>query len=308
MGLAVGAHEAGPVDGEHHVQAQNGHVVDQHVEGALEEGGIDRHHGDHALLGKARGHADRVALGNAHIAEALGMGLGKGIQARAALHGGCDGANAAVFVRQLRKGLAEGVGKGPARGGKGLAGDGIEGPDAVEPVGVLLRRGVALALLCDDVQQHRAVHLLGLPQQVGDPGQIVAIHRPEILEAHVVEHVRADEPALEPFLEAVDAAVEGAAHRVAPGHGAPGALDAVVALAGADVGQVLGHAAHVGGDGHAVVVEDDDELLPADAGVVQALIGKAAGERAVAHQDHNVVVLPLQGPGPGHAQTHGNRV
>ena len=74
------------------------------------------------------------------------------------------------------------------------------------------------------------------------------------------------------------------------------------------VGQVLGHASHIFGDGHAVVVEDDQQRLPAQSRVGEALISQTAGERAVADEGGDMVVLPQQGPGPGHAQGHRHRV
>src|SRR5207253_11405902 len=77
-------------------------------------------------------------------------------------------------------------------------------------------------------------------------------------------------------------------------------LVAVVARVGAYVVQVLGERAHVGGDGHLVVVEDDDEAAVGVAGVVEGLEGHAAGHRAVADHGHDVVVLPLEVPRHGH--------
>jgi hypothetical protein len=42
---AVGAHQAGAVEREHHRQVLQRHVVDQLVVAALQEGGVDGHHG-----------------------------------------------------------------------------------------------------------------------------------------------------------------------------------------------------------------------------------------------------------------------
>ena len=70
------------------------------------------------------------------------------------------------------------------------------------------------------------------------------------------------------------------------------------------LGQHFSHAAHVGADGHAVVVEDYHDGLAADAGVGQALIGKSAGHGPVADYGRHVVALTHHGPRPGHAQRH----
>src|SRR5690606_41353773 len=47
------------VDGEQHVEVLHGDIVDQLVIGALEEGGVDRHH----RLGTFAGHAGRQGHG-----------------------------------------------------------------------------------------------------------------------------------------------------------------------------------------------------------------------------------------------------
>ncbi len=54
---------------------------------------------------------------------------------------------------------------------------------------------------------------------------------------------------------------------------------------------MLAHRADVAVDGHTVVVEDNDQRLAGRAGVVESLIGKAAGERAVADEGKHAVIL-----------------
>ena len=61
-------------------------------------------------------------------------------------------------------------------------------------------------------------------------------------------------------------------------------LEVVVGGLGPQAPQVGGHGAHVGVDGHAVVVQNDDQRFPGGAGVVEALVGKAAGQRAVSDE------------------------
>ena len=73
-------------------------------------------------------------------------------------------------------------------------------------------------------------------------------------------------------------------------------------------GQVIGHRPHVGGDGHTVVVENDQQLLAAGPGVGQPLIGQTTGEGPVADEGHDFIVLPQRLPGPDHTQSHRHRV
>ena len=65
---------------------------------------------------------------------------------------------------------------------------------------------------------------------------------------------------------------------------------------------MLGDTADIRSNGHAVVVQNDDQRLIALPGVVQALIGHAAGHRAVAQQGNHAVILLLQRPCARHAQ------
>ena len=54
---------------------------------------------------------------------------------------------------------------------------------------------------------------------------------------------------------------------------------------------MLAHRADVAVDGHTVVVEDHDQRLAGGAGVVEPLVSKTAGERAVADEGKHAVIL-----------------
>lgn len=62
------------------------------------------------------------------------------------------------------------------------------------------------------------------------------------------------------------------------------------------------------GDRHIVVVEHHEQRLPRGAGAVQRLIGHAAGQRAVADDCDNVVLLVFKRTCMRHAKRHRNRV
>ena len=308
VGLAVSPNQAGPIHRKHHMKLQDRNIVDQHIIGPLEEGGIDRNHRDHSLLGKPGGHCHGVALRYAGVTEALRMLGGKGIQACAALHGGSNGADAGIFVRKRGKGGSEGLGEAdgpPSCGGAGLR---IEGADAVEQIGVLLRRLIALSFLRDHVQDHGLFQISGLHQLPGQFFHVMSVHRAEVLIAHIVEHIGADQALFQALLEMVDAVINGAAHTRRFRGRTPGLFELVVTGPLADIGEVLRHRAYVWHNGHPVVVENDDQRLPAGARVIQALIGQAARQSTVAHQRDHIVVFPPQCPGPGHSQGNGNRV
>ena len=71
---------------------------------------------------------------------------------------------------------------------------------------------------------------------------------------------------------------------------------------------MLAHRADIAVDRHAVVVQNHDERLAARARVVKSLVGKTAGERAVADQRQYGIILMLQRPRPRHAERDGDGV
>ena len=179
----------------------------------------------------------------------------------------------------------------------------------MELAGILLRKRIALALHRVDVDQHRSVLLLRPLQHVAQAGQVVAVNGPQIGEAHVLEQGTAGPESffqgrLDPVVEAVQAVL----HRPLAKETPIPLFEMVVGRLAAQATQMGGHGPHVGVDGHAVVVENDDQRLPGGPGVVEALVGQAAGQGAVADKGQDAVILALQGPGSGHAQRHGHRV
>ena len=160
MGLAVGAHQSGTVHPQHHMEALEGDVVDQHIIAPLQEAGVHRKDRQHPLTGKARRHGGAMALRDAHIEEAVRVGPGEVAEARAVRHGGGDGADPGVLGRTVLQLAAEDGGKALSRGGH-HAGLRVEGTHAVVAARVPLGIGAALALHRPDVDQDRALELPG---------------------------------------------------------------------------------------------------------------------------------------------------
>ena len=73
-----------------------------------------------------------------------------------------------------------------------------------------------------------------------------------------------------------------------------------------DARQVVGDRADVAGDRHPVVVEDDQQVATRLPGVVQRLVGEAAGHRAVAQDGDDAVALPGEIAGGRHAERGGD--
>ena len=74
-----------------------------------------------------------------------------------------------------------------------------------------------------------------------------------------------------------------------------------------DAAEGLADGADVGRDRHPVVVDDQDDVAVGVAGVVHPLVGQPAGQRAVAHDGDDLVVLALEVARGGHAERGGHR-
>ena len=174
-----------------------------------------------------------------------------------------------------------------------LAGDDVELGHRVQLVVGALGRGVALALLGDDVDQHRLVGVVADVLQHRDQGvEVVPVDGPDIVEAQLLEQSPAGDHAAGVFLGLARGLLQGP--RQGAGHLLAQLAQRLVAAARDQAGHVGAHAADRRGDRHVVVVEDDDQLLGGLDGVVHRLVGHARAHRAVAdHGDDLVVVAAL---------------
>ena len=287
---AVVADQAGAVDGEDHRQALQADVLDEHVEGALQEGGVDGDHRPHAADGEAGGEDDGVLLGDADVEEALGEAPLELLEAGALRHRRGDGDDARVGLGEAHQRLAERLRVGGAHGRR-LAGAvaEMERPGAVERVGPRLGRLVALALDGLDVDDDRAARVDRLADALAQGVHVVAVDDADVGEAQLLEEHARHEQRLHRFLDVLAEAVRLLADG---GDAGDAALD-VLAQTGerrveADAVEVELQGAHVGADRHLVVVEDHDQRRAQVPGLVERLEGDAAGERAVAEHADDV--------------------
>ena len=91
MSRAIGANDTGTVDGEQYRQVLQCHVVHQLVVGALQEGGVNRHHGFYVATGQAGSKSNSMLLGNTDIEIAFGKASLKLHQSAAFTHGRGNG-------------------------------------------------------------------------------------------------------------------------------------------------------------------------------------------------------------------------
>ena len=245
-----------------------------------------------------------MSLRNAGVHKALRKLHREPIQAGAGGHGSCDGDDliagrsefAKALAKHLRKALAGALHHARLR---------VKGANPVIELGVLLRIMITFSLLGQHMNQDGTLHLFRPAKHALQLLYIVPIHRSHVVQANGTEHVIRENPGFDPLLHAVIQAVE----RRHVGEKLPiPALEIEIAGADAHSLQQPRHAAHIGIDGHVVVVEHDDHGLPAGRSGRQALVGQAAGQGAVPDHRHNVVVLMGEAPRLRHTQGDGHGV
>jgi len=169
-----------------------------------------------------------------------------------------------------------------------------------------LRRRVALALLGDDVDQHRAVlgvaHVLQHRQQVGE---VMPVDRPDVIEPELLEQgASGPEPAGE-LLGARRALFEhlGQVGRQLLGDLAQRAIGAPRQ----QPRQVGRHRADRRRNRHVVVVEHHDQPRVHRPRIVHRLVGHAGRHRPVADHAHHIVRLALEVARHRHPQPRRDR-
>ena len=249
-----------------------------------------------------------MLLRDPHVKEALRETVPEGAESRAVRHGSGHRHDVRILFRELDQLLRENVriireflfllrSSGPD----------VEGTDAVEAVRMELRRPVALALLRHHVDDDGVVQPFRLPEDPDHAPDIVAVHRTQIGDPHILEQHARDQELLDAVLGILDLPDDmGTDARNVPEGFRDLLLQLIVADARADGVQVIRNTADILGDRHSVVVQDDNEILFQSCGVVQGLIGHSAGQCAVSDHGDDAVVFPLQVPGFRHADAGGN--
>ncbi len=311
VGGAVFAHDAAPIQGEHHRKPLDADVMENLVEGPLQKGGIDGHHRAHAFGGQPRREGDPVLFRDPHVVKPVRIFFREFGQPRSFGHGGGDGNDARIGFGQFHHGFAEHRGVCGHRDAffDADAGFLFKTADPVEIDGILLGRFVSLALAGGDVEQHRLFEVLDVLQNVDEVRQLVAVDGTKIVEVEGLEQHAGGDESFERFLGPFGELV----HVVADfGQGSkkfPEFFSEALEVAGRErSAEKGGEGADVGRNGHVVVVEDDDQVpvFPQRARLVEPFVGQPGRHGAVADHRHNpgfVLVVPFSA---GHAQTGGD--
>src|SRR5438105_31973 len=273
------------------------------VESALQERRVDRHDRDDPLRREPRREGHRMLLADSDVEEALRKLLEERKQTGATGHRRRDRDGALIRGEDLPDRVCE-----HRRVLRRVRLRRSGGRHAVPLHVVLFGRTVAVALLTVDVYEDRAVaEIPGALEKALECEEIVAVDGSEIGEAELLEEQVWDEERL----EAVEDAAARLLREVATGHVLQDltrhVLRRPIRLGGAKRFEHPRDRPDVGGDAHAVVVEDDDHAGAHVTDVVKALERHAGRERAVADDRDDVVILALEITRDGHALRGGDR-
>jgi hypothetical protein len=146
------------------------------------------------------------------------------------------------------------------------------------------------------VHQAGPCHPAHEPQGIAELAHVVPVDGAEVPEAELLEEHPVGKEVLGAFLQVLgelnDAVAKDTAER--EGHVLHLLTQRVGPRVGHDAAEHPGHSAHIGRNGHPVVVQDDDDVAFGVTGVVEPLVGEPAGERAVPYDGDHLVGAPAE--------------
>ena len=154
--------------------------------------------------------------------------------------------------------------------------------------GGVLAGGKSLSLLRDDVHEARTVKLSNRRKRVDERVDVVSVDGSEIAKAKFLEQHARGEEGLHAFLPLPH---ERADRPRIVGDLAQLRAHAIVERIALDGREILVHRAHVGSDGHLVVIQHNDEIAAGVARIVQPLVRQPAREGTVAENSDDLEVL-----------------
>ena len=302
MRFSVCRNKTRAVNGEHDVLLQQVHIVQDLIVRALQKGGVNAHHRQHALTGQTCRKGHGVLLCHAHVKEPLRRTVRKELQPGAIFHGRGNGADAAVLCSFPRKRLPESRRKrflgSHLRVGHPVR---VKGRYPMVVARVHLGRLISFALFGHNMQKVRAGPLADSAQGPLQFFLIVTIHWPNVLEPHVLKHGRVVHcPSEQCFTLGQGFFQRGAHHRDTVEEAPHIVLGVKICSRRAQVGQIPCQRAHIVGNGHLIVIQDHKQVVQM-LDVVHALVDHAACKGTIADDRNHPARLMPDLLGPGHA-------
>ena len=306
MRLPVFGDETCTVHREDDIFMQKVDVMDDLVVAALQEGRINADHRQHPLAGQTSCKGHGMLFGHADIEEALRMGMTEKLQTCAVFHGGSNGTEGLVGVSGGAERPAKGTRERLCRSDLGVGDAGrVEPGNAMVIAGVRLSRRIALALFRHDMEQRRpGLSTNGLENAL-QFRLVVAVDEAKIVKTHILEHRGMAHGPADRFFAVLKSAFDGRSDdRHTVQEAADIFLGRKIAVRGAQMAQIACQRTDIVGNGHFIVVEDDQKIVQLS-DIVHSLVDHAAGECTVADDGHHMARLPFQLFGPCDAD--GNR-
>ena len=149
-------------------------------------------------------------LGNAHIVEAIGECLAETGNAGSVTHCSGDDRHGSIFLRHGNERIAHRAGVGKAVERAGIAFHFIR-RNAMELIGLLLRRLIAVTLMRDCVQKKRDLQMLGAIEILDHAAQIVPVNGTKIRKAQRFKELALYKQILYGVLEGVNRVMQSIA-------------------------------------------------------------------------------------------------
>ena len=308
MRFTISGNQPGPVNGKHNIQLHQIDIMNHLIIGALEKGGIDCHNRKHPLAGQSGSKSYCVFFCHANIKETLWNAVIEEIQTRTVFHGRGNRTKFGNFCPQFRethtKASRERVLWGDFWVGQMVQ---IKSRYAVEFSRIFLGLFQTFSFLGDYMEKDRSILLVQVREKADEFHYVVTVYRPDVLKAHLLKHrrvVNSTADKLFAFLQNFNKVITDSGNffksRLHLG------FCMIVLGVGAQLGQIVGHLSHVFGDGHLVVVEDNDEIVQRTY-IIHALVDHAAGKGTITDNCHDFSRLFLELFGPCHANGSGER-
>ena len=212
MCLAVAPHQPRAVHRDHHRQVLETDIMECLVVCPLQKRRIHGKHWFHSPCGKPCRKCHGMFLRDPHIKKPLGEMLRKRSQPCAVLHCRRDRHYFIVPLCDIGQDLGEHLGISVRSAGSfRLPGLDIKRTGAVELRRVFLRRSITFALLCDHMDKDRMVHPLRLIEDFQKFADIMAVHRSQISDVHILKKHPRHKELLDPALCLPDLAYDAVA-------------------------------------------------------------------------------------------------
>ena len=230
-------------------------------------------------------------LRNTHIKEPFRIHITEPFQSRTVRHSGCHRHQLRVKAAQFTHNRGKHIGIGSflffVFGNSCLN---IKGLRSMEPGRMALCRGIPLPFFGFDMNHHCALHFLGVLKHPHHLRYIVAIHRAEVFHSKVFKkHSRNHQ-----LFNAILGVADPFYHTVAVNRNLVQCIFHAcfqfrIRFRCSQITQIFRETAHIFGNGHLIVIQDNNKICLELGCVVQSLVGHAAGQGAIPdHRHHRV--------------------